>query len=716
VNVLIVEDNVNARKLLRLTFEHYNCNVFEAQDGEEGLDLASRHHPDIIISDALMPRMDGFQLLRALKADPELKSIPFIFYSSTYTGEMEAELALSLGAEAFVSKPTEPEALWQKTCAIMKEWEKRQHVSTPSAINENDELYLREYSRIVATKLEEKVLELEDALKLRRQAEDELRSLNEELTREIAERKMVENILKEQEEELATIFENAPFVMLLLDEDRKVRRVNAQACSLTGLAVSEMIDRRSGEALRCVRALETSEGCGFGPYCRECIIRTTVIDTFDTGQSHHQVETSLPLIIGGKEQSKTFLFSTIRVSVAQQAMVLLSLQDVSEYKKLESQLLHAQKMESIGTLAGGIAHDFNNILTAIIGYGDMTLMNTNPEDPQHRNLVFMLEAARRAASLAKDLLLFSRKQISVKKVVDLNEVVRSVEKFLQRIIGEDIDCILSLEVSSLPVLADPHQLEQVLMNLATNARDAMPDGGSLTITTEQITLDDTFIATHGYGSNGVYALLTVTDTGMGMDDETCRQIFDPFFTTKEVGKGTGLGMSVVYGIIKQHEGHITLVSKPGLGTTFKVLLPLNVAKVSEQEIGAIAEKPVTGSEVILLAEDDEIVRAMAHSLLSSFGYEVIVAVDGEDAVQKFRDNLERIQLLLFDMIMPKKSGKEAYEEIRELKPLIKVIFTSGYATDPTHLKAQVGETGMMISKPYLPTNLLSMVRSVLDKG
>nr|WP_246559471.1 response regulator [Geoanaerobacter pelophilus] len=713
---MIVEDNVNARKLLRITFEHYNCTVFEAQDGEEGLDLASRHHPDIIISDALMPRMDGFQLLRALKADPELKPIPFIFYSSTYTGEMEAELALSLGAEAFVSKPTEPEALWQKTCAIIKEWEKRQHVPTPSAINENDEQYLREYSRIVATKLEEKVLELEDALLQRRQAEDELRSLNEELTREIAERKLVENTLKEQEEELATIFENAPFVMLLLDEDRKVRRVNAQACLLTGLAVSEMIDHRSGEALRCIHALETSDGCGFSLNCRKCVIRTTVLDTFDTGQSHHQVETSLPLVIDNKEQSKTFLFSTIRVSVAQQAMVLLSLQDVSEYKKLELQLLHAQKMESIGTLAGGIAHDFNNILTAIIGYGDMTLMNMNPEDPQHRNLVFMLEAARRAAALAKDLLLFSRKQISVKKVVDLNEIVRSVEKFLQRIIGEDIDCIMSLESVALPVFADAHQLEQVLMNLATNARDAMPDGGSLSIATERISLDDAFIATHAYGSSGSYALLTVTDTGMGMDDETCRQIFDPFFTTKEIGKGTGLGMSVVYGIIKQHEGHIALNSEPGAGTTFKIYLPLNVTKLTEQEAEVSPEKPVTGSEVILLAEDDEIVRTMAQSLLSGFGYEVIVAVDGEDAVQKFRENQERIQLLLFDMIMPKKSGKEAYGEIRELKPQIKVIFTSGYATDPAHQKVQVGETGMMIPKPYLPTNLLTMVRSVLDKG
>lgn len=715
MNVLVVEDNISARKLLRITFEHYRCTVFEAEDGEVGLALAARHKPDLIVSDALMPRMDGFQLLRALKADSELKAIPFIFYSSTYTGEKEVELALSLGAEAFVAKPIEPEELWKKSCEIMRAWESRQRIPAHPAIGESDEQYLREYSGIVATKLEEKVHELEEALTLRSQAEEQLRSLNAELTREIAERRQAESALKEQEQELSTIFENAPFMMLLLDEEHRVRRVNGMACVFAGLSMSGLVDHRSGEALRCLHALDSPEGCGFGNYCRDCIIRRTVLDTFVTGQSHYQVEANLPISFEEKEQSKIVLLSTTKVIVSHQEMVLLSLQDISEYKKLESQLHQAQKMESIGTLAGGIAHDFNNIITAILGYGDITLMNMGAADPLRKNIEYMQEAAHRAASLAQDLLLFSRKQICDKKNVDLNSIVHTVEKFLRRVIGEDISCSVALADGTMMVFADAHQMEQVLMNLATNARDAMPDGGSLLISTERVLLDEAFISVHGYGSPGMYAVLTVADTGGGMDDETRRQIFDPFFTTKEIGKGTGLGLAVVYGIIKQHEGRITVDSEPGHGTTFRIYLPLSVLPSNGKTVNSKHKKPARGTETILLAEDDETVRIMALSLLESFGYKVICAVDGEDAVQKFRENKERIKLLLFDVIMPNKNGIDAYDEITAIKSGIKVIFASGYATDIVHQKMQSDDNVMSLSKPYLPSNLLALVRSVLDK-
>ena len=396
-------------------------------------------------------------------------------------------------------------------------------------------------------------------------------------------------------------------------------------------------------------------------------------------------------------------------------MVLLSLQDISEFKKIESELLHAQKMESIGTLAGGIAHDFNNILTAIFGYGDIALMNMAADDPQRQSVENMLQAAHRAASLAKDLLLFSRKQTSDKKNADLNEIVRSVEKFLLRVIAEDITCTITLDDGTMPVFADSRRLEQILMNLATNARDAMPNGGSLSITTERTRLDDAFIAAHSYGNSGMYAVLTVTDTGMGMDDETRRQIFDPFFTTKEIGKGTGLGLAVVYGIIKQHDGLITVDSSPGKGTTFRIYLPLTVSPAQKERIDSNPTQSARGSETILLAEDDETVRDMALSLLESFGYKVITAVDGEDAVQKFRENRKRIRLLLFDVIMPKKNGLVAYDEIAEIKPGMKVIFASGYSTEAVHQKALGNENILSLSKPYLPSNLLAMVRSMLDK-
>jgi signal transduction histidine kinase/ActR/RegA family two-component response regulator len=451
-------------------------------------------------------------------------------------------------------------------------------------------------------------------------------------------------------------------------------------------------------------------------YCQDCTIQNTVRKTFESGKSYHQVEASLPFSVQGKEQIMQFLLSTTKVMVGHQAMVLLSLQDISEYKKLEAELLHAQKMESIGTMAGGIAHDFNNILTVIIGYSQITLMKMGDDNPQRENVKQVLVSAERAANLTRDLLLFSRKQAGDKKNVDLNDIVRSLEKFLLRIIGEDIACTVTLGNGTMPIFADAHQLEQVLMNFATNARDAMPDGGSLLIATERIYLDESSVNSLGCGEIGDYSVLTVTDTGMGMDEKTRQQIFDPFFTTKEIGKGTGLGLAVVYGIIRQHDGQIIVTSEPGHGTTFQVYLPLTIAPAKENRIDSKHEQSVRGAETILLAEDEEAVRNMARLLLEGFGYKVITAVDGEDAVKKFLDNREQIQLMLFDVVMPKKNGIDAYEEIREIEPDIKVIFASGYSTEAVQQKTLADENIKSISKPYLPSDLLSLVRSVLEKG
>jgi two-component system NtrC family sensor kinase len=387
-----------------------------------------------------------------------------------------------------------------------------------------------------------------------------------------------------------------------------------------------------------------------------------------------------------------------------------------ERKKLETQLQLAQKMEAIGTLAGGIAHDFNNILTAIVGYGYMAKMSMGPDDPHRENIELMLEGADRAAHLTKDLLIFSRKEVSEKMPVDLNEIVGIVEKFLARIIGEDIVCNMSLHGEPIVVYADTHQLEQVLMNLATNARDAMPQGGELKIGTEQTSIGDDFVTSFGYGMPGKYALLTISDTGAGMDENTRRKIFEPFFTTKEVGKGTGLGLAVVYGIIKQHDGYINVYSKPGIGTTFKIYLPLITSEVREVEIAPEEEVLTKGSETILLTEDDESVRSLISIVLKREGYTVIEAVDGKDAVKKFMENRETIQLLISDLIMPNMNGQEAYNEMKVWRPGLKAIFASGYAPDDIREKTRLECGTLLISKPISPKVLLRKVRSVLDEG
>ena len=391
--------------------------------------------------------------------------------------------------------------------------------------------------------------------------------------------------------------------------------------------------------------------------------------------------------------------------------------DITERRQIENQLRQSQKMEAVGQLAGGIAHDFNNVLTAIYGYGSAALRSMLQSDPNRLNIEHLLEAAERAAQLTQSLLTFSRKQIINIKPVGLHEIISNVEKFLVRVIGEDIKVRIVFNESEINVFADSGQIEQVIMNLATNARDAMPKGGRFTIETALTELDSGFITKHGFGKPGKYAVISLTDTGIGMDEETRKRIFEPFFTTKGVGKGTGLGLAMVYGIVKQHDAYINVYSEPGKGTTFRIYLPVvqeGVKGISEES--SVETVMPHGTETVLLAEDNEVLQRLITEVLSEYGYTVIIAKDGQDAVEKFTDNRDRIQLLLFDVIMPNKNGKEAYEEIRKMNPEVSVIFMSGYAADVIKDKGFLGDNLAFIAKPMTPINLLRKVREVLDRG
>jgi signal transduction histidine kinase len=388
----------------------------------------------------------------------------------------------------------------------------------------------------------------------------------------------------------------------------------------------------------------------------------------------------------------------------------------AEQEKLQEQLIQAQKMESIGTLAGGIAHDFNNILTGIIGYSHCTLNEMSDDDSRRHNIERILEAADRATHLTRDLLLFSRNRVGERGVIDLNLVVEKAGTFLQRIIGDTVLLKSMLHSDPLPVLADSHQLEQVLMNLAVNARDAMPQGGIITLQTSRGIVQQDCVTTKGCGKPGAHALLTVSDSGTGMEEETLQRIFEPFFTTKDVDKGTGLGLSVVYGIVKQHDGFIHVDSEPGHGTTFSIYLPLMAGELPMKTDQLDYSATARGSETILLAEDDDLVRNMVASVLKEAGYRVIEAVNGEDAVQKFRNHTGSIQLLLFDLIMPRMNGQEACDEIRKTRPEVKVIITSGYAPDIVSRKASVDKGIHLLYKPVAPQDLLQTVRNLLDSG
>jgi PAS domain S-box-containing protein len=397
--------------------------------------------------------------------------------------------------------------------------------------------------------------------------------------------------------------------------------------------------------------------------------------------------------------------------------------DITQQKKmeaeraaLENQLRQAQKMEAVGQLAGGVAHDFNNILSAIIGYSHLALMKIGDNDPNRHNIQQIMASSERAAVLTQSLLAFSRKQTVNLTRIDLNDVIAKFEKFLLRLLREDIEFKTALVNLELPVMADRGQVEQVLMNLVANSRDAMPKGGRILIETGQVELDKSFIEAHGVGQAGNYACLSVTDTGIGMSEDVKNKIFDPFFTTKEAGKGTGLGLSMVYGIVQKHQGCVDVHSQLGIGTTFKIYLPLSriSAETGEQKTDE-QTPPRGGKETILLAEDDVSLRSLSATVLRQYGYTVIEAVDGLDAVSKFEQDRNSISLVILDGIMPKKNGKEAWKEIKAISSGVKAIFVSGYAED-IFTKDGVPDTeAVFIHKPSPPLVLVRKIREILDE-
>lgn len=396
-----------------------------------------------------------------------------------------------------------------------------------------------------------------------------------------------------------------------------------------------------------------------------------------------------------------------------------SLKDTAELRakrETEEELRQAHKMEAVGLLAGGVAHDFNNILSAIYGYSHLILSQSVDNEPVKKYVDEIIKASERAAALTRSLLALSRKQLVTLAVIDLNEVIKGNEAFLNRLIREDIELKITCTSESLTVLADRGQIEQVIMNLVANARDAMPNGGKLNIETVSATIDQAFIDNHGYGKAGAYSSFSVSDSGFGMDNDTQSHIFEPFFTTKEQGKGTGLGLSMCYGIIKKHDGFIIVNSEPGAGTIFTAYLPTVKAAVKVENLERRGALIIHGrNETILLCEDDAGLLKLTTELLNHYGYYVIEAVDGQDGVDKFIEFGDSIDLVIMDLIMPRMNGREAGKKMRAGHPDLKVIFVSGYAGDIYIEGNMLNEKTMFIQKPVLPDELVTKIRNLLDK-
>ncbi len=524
--------------------------------------------------------------------------------------------------------------------------------------------------------------------------EQNVREKNIQLEKEIAERKQAEEALRNSEDRYRTLVETSPDVIFTVSlGDGIFRSINPVFEKITGWPRTEWIGRPfldiihpDYRAIALEKHREAINGAGVMRYDLRCLTRYGTCRIIEV--------TSAPLPQNGVVSG--------RLGIAR---------DITERTVLEEQLRHAVKMQAIGQLAGGIAHDFNNILSVIIGACDLVLLDLQEGNPARSKIQMVLASAERGAQLTRNLLTFSRKQVVRMQAQNLNEIILSVEPLISRLIREDIRFSVDLAADRLLCMADSTQIEQALMNLAANARDAMAGGGKFTITSGRVIMDGQFRRERGFGREGEYAVIRVEDTGIGMDEKTRQRIFEPFFTTKDVGKGTGLGLATVFGIVKQHNGYIETKSEVGKGTVFIIYLPLIAA--SAERAGAAPEQRLRGSETVLVAEDEGSVRAIITQILAKSGYRVIEAHDGEDAEVKFHAHRDEIDLLIFDVIMPGKNGKQAYDSIKKIRPDLKCLFLSGYTADVISNSGISEKEGAFLQKPVPPHILLTKVREIL---
>ncbi len=512
---------------------------------------------------------------------------------------------------------------------------------------------------------------------------------------DITERRHAEEEILGERSKLKTLSDNAPFGMALINRRGRLTYINGKFTEIFGYSLSDVPDGKTW-----LRKIYPESAY------RHTVISAWREDLKDARPGERRPRVFTATCKDGAPKAIQFIFSVLA-----SGEYLFTYEDITELRQLENQLRQAQKTEAIGTLAGGIAHDFNNILTALMGYAALIQLKMDTSDPLRSYVDQIFVASQKAVDLTRSLLTFSRQQSVTLVPLDMNNTIKAAERLLRRLLTEDIELRTSLTNNDTIVMADKSQVDQILFNLVTNARDSMPKGGTLTIETAITTMYDTFPKIHGFGEAGKYVEITISDTGTGMDDITKEKIFDPFFTTKEIGKGTGLGLATVYGIVKRHGGYITVESTPNQGTTFHVYLPVIETKIDETRDVAIAIRK--GKETVLIAEDNEDVRRFMREALREHGYVIIEATDGENAVETFKQH-RNIDLIIIDSVMPKKNGREAYEEIRRMDPHVKALFTSGYTKDIVLDKGIEEKEFNFIAKPLVLDKFLEKVREVLD--
>ena len=656
MKILIAEDDKELRSLLEIALGKRGYAVESAPDGMAALEKALAAPPDIIISDIMMPEMDGFMFCRKVKCDPRLKDIHFILYTATKCEIDEEELALKLGASRLIIKEGSLGPLLE---AVMEEVEQLKAAAPQGTAASAGEAVDAEYIRVLSRKLQIK-----------------------------------EREFKREHDQVKMYLDIAAVMIVALDRDGLISMINRKGSAILGYREEELL------------------GKNWFDLCLPEKIRDKVREVFrklmagDLALAEYYENPVLTK--SGERRMIAFHNAVMRNASAGITGILFSGSDITDQRRAEEALFQAQKMDSIGQLSAGISHDLNNLLGPVLAYADFLRKSLPAGDARHKDIDEITRAASRAASLVQQLLAFSRRQVLEPKVLDLNEIVKGLGGMLERIIGEHIRIIYSLAPSAALVKVDPVQMEQVIINLAVNARDAMERGGTLTIATGTADLERS-----GERPAGNYFMLMVKDTGCGMDPSILGCIFEPFFTTKERGYGTGLGLSTVYGIVKQSGGEIKVESRPGEGSVFRIYLPFAAGAVERPDGPAGAGRPgVPEKGAVLIAEDDETMRRVSKRILNSAGYQVIEAADGREALMLLEKDPQAISILLTDMAMPELDGAGLAREVMARYPHIKILCMSGYADKQEELESAFGDKVGYMQKPFAPDALIKKLEDL----
>ena len=674
INILLIEDNPEIARLIRELLTETGTAMFTLNWADRlstGLKQLANGGVDLILLDLGLPDSQGFDTFT--RTYDQAQQLPILVLTGN-GDEMLAGMAMQAGAQDYLIKGQFGGNILIKAIKYAIERKGLEKVLQKSC-----------------QELEQRVTE----------RTSELSRTNEELCTEIAKHKQARDELQKEKEKFRVLTDESPLGVSLIGEKGEYNYVNRKFVEMFGYTPKEIPTGR--EWFR--KAYPDNE-------YRHQVISSwiTAIKETKTGQTSILIYT-----VTCKDGSKKVIqFLPVKMDTGDQIVIY---EDITAQRKLETQLIQSQKMEAIGRLAGGVAHDFNNIITVINNLAQLSLMTLKQADPLRKDLEEIKKAGDRAASLTSQLLAFSRKQVLQPRVLDLNGVIIDMNSMIKHLIGEDIEIKTILTPELGRIKADQGQIEQVIMNLVINARDAMPGGGKITIETASIHLDEAYACEHGVELKpGPHVMLGISDTGIGMDKKTKSHIFEPFFTTKEKGGGTGLGLSTIYGIVKQTEGWIWVYSEPGQGTTFKVYLPEVVSKAEPGKSVLVPFKVLDGSETVLVVEDDKTILNLTRKILKLYGYNVLVAQDWEDALKVSEAHKDPIHLMLTDVVMPGMNGRELAERITLLYPKTKVLFMSGYTDDAiSHLG--VLEPGMeFIEKPFSPESLALKVRKVLDSS